>query len=79
MFEVFFYDDVIYRDDSYLSKKKKNLRWRLEVDVGDIFELDGWTMLSGKSPKLRGIHDTLPTAWGLGLFLLLSSDLDQAL
>ena len=50
-----FYDDVIYRDDSYLwsSEEIKIKAKRPEVDVGDVWNLVGFEMSSRKITKIK--------------------------
>ena len=59
-----FYDDVIYKDDSYIWPNKGSDYYssRPEVNVGHILKLFGSRMVSRKLLKVWGIPESLPTA-----------------
>ena len=63
-FRGHFYDDVIYRENSYLwSNEEDKIKLKTGAEVGDILLLFGWIMFSRKLLKLKGIHESPPTAW----------------
>ena len=50
-----------------IERRTKNYPERPEVIVGDIFELVACKMFSGKLLKLRGTHESVPTALELNV------------
>ena len=50
-----------------IKKILKSKIERIEVNLGDIFELFSNTILFRQLLKLKNIHETIPTAWELNL------------